>query len=83
MDVYELVESAGGEIVRGCARVRVGAEYIVVGRITPEGMVMTNAGKEMVDALQKTKKPRTKRKQGIDVSSPPPVDPENPADVQV
>jgi hypothetical protein len=44
MDVYELVEKLGGEIVRGRARVRQGKEYIVIGEIAPNGMVFTPAG---------------------------------------
>jgi len=44
MDVYELVEKLGGEIVRGRARVRQGKEYTIIGEITPNGMVFTPAG---------------------------------------
>lgn len=80
MDVYELVEKAGGEIVRGRARVRVGTAYVTVGQITPEGMVMTTAGKDMVDSL----KPARKRGGGKKVTeAPPAVDGETPSDVQV
>jgi hypothetical protein len=44
MNVYELVEKLGGEIVRGRARVRQDKEYIVIGEIAPNGMVFTPAG---------------------------------------
>lgn len=55
MDVYELTEKVGGEVVCGRARVRRKDKYIVLGRITPEGMVMTEDGKAMVDALTNPK----------------------------
>lgn len=60
MDVYELLKALDGEVVVGRARVRHGGELITVGRVTPEGMIMTIDGKNVVDSL--TAKKATKKR---------------------
>ncbi len=55
MNVYELTEKLGGEIVRGRARIRVGAEYIVVGQLNGDNMEYTEAGRRM--AAEQAKNP--------------------------
>lgn len=84
MDVYELVKEVGGEIVNGRARVRQGREYIQLGRITPEGMVMTQEGKDMADLLAKPKpakkKAATKKAAAGLTAEAPAVTEENPED---
>lgn len=47
MTVYELLEKVGGEIVRGKARFRQGAEYIVIGQLNGDDMIFTEAGRLM------------------------------------
>ena len=47
MNVYELVEKVGGEIVRGKARVRVGRDYVVIGTLNGDHMMFTAEGTEM------------------------------------
>lgn len=53
MDVYELVEKLGGEIVLNRARVRVNGEIITVGRIDGMQMVFTEEGTQLVAQLEK------------------------------
>lgn len=53
MDVYELVEKLGGEIVLNRARVRVGGEIITVGRIDGMQMVFTEEGSRLVAEMEK------------------------------
>jgi hypothetical protein len=50
MTVYELVEKLGGEIVRGYARVRVGQDYVVVGRLNGDNMDYTEDGRKLAAA---------------------------------
>lgn len=47
MTVYELIEKHHGEIVRGRARIRQGAEYIIVGQLNGDTMEFTEAGRRM------------------------------------
>ena len=47
MNVYELVEKMGGEIVRGRARIRSGSEYVVIGQLNGDTMEFTEAGRRM------------------------------------
>lgn len=47
MDVYELVEKLGGEVVRGKARIRQGREYIVIGTLNGDDMVFTEEGRQL------------------------------------
>lgn len=47
MNVYELVEKLGGEVVRGKARIRQGREYIVIGTLNGDEMVFTEEGRQM------------------------------------
>ncbi len=47
MTVYELIEKLGGEIVRGKARIRQGAEYIIVGQLNGDNMEYTAVGRQM------------------------------------
>lgn len=61
MDVYELVEKLGGEIVRSRARVRDGKQYIILGEITPNGMVFTPAGAALAQANEVKKPTPAKR----------------------
>lgn len=85
MDVYELVEAVDGEIVNGVARVRSGRDYIILGRVTPEGMVMTEEGKTLVDEQGKPEpKKRAPRKAAKppQAETQPPVEPSEDA-VQV
>lgn len=58
MDVYELVERVGGEIVRGKARVRQGAEYVVLGYNDGARMVFTEAGAAMVAEMEAEQAPK-------------------------
>lgn len=44
MDVYEFLESVGGEIVRGKGRIRQGNDYVVIGTVTEDGMIFTKDG---------------------------------------
>jgi hypothetical protein len=50
MTVYELVEKLGGEIVRGHARVRVGQDYVVIGRLNGDNMDFTEEGRKLAAA---------------------------------
>lgn len=67
MNVYELTEKLGGEIVRGRARVREGAEYIVLGQLNGDNMEFTEAGRRMAagqsaqDVQAEDSKPRRGR----------------------
>lgn len=76
MDVYELVEKVNGEIVGGRARVRRGNTYVQLGRVTPEGMVMTEAGRVLVDSLnapkKNVKKPAASKKPAATGKATPP-----------
>lgn len=47
MDVYQLVEKLGGELVLNRARVRVGSEIIVVGQHDGVQFVFTEAGAKL------------------------------------
>lgn len=47
MNVYELVDKMGGEIVRGRARIRNGREYVIVGQLNGDNMEFTEAGRVM------------------------------------
>ncbi len=59
MDVYELVEKLGGEIVRGKARIRQGNDYIVLGFLNGDNMVFTEEGRQM--AAEQGGETKTKR----------------------
>lgn len=47
MDVNEFVAAIGGEIVRGRARKRIGRDYVVIGKLTEDGMIFTREGAAM------------------------------------
>jgi hypothetical protein len=64
MTVYELVEKLGGEIVRGYARVRVGQDYVVIGRLNGDNMDFTEEGRQLAAAQVTEVEPKRKgRKQ--------------------
>lgn len=51
MDIYELVERVGGEIVVGRARVRQDRGYVVIGEMIDGELRMTKAGIAMAAEL--------------------------------
>ncbi len=51
MNVYELVDALGGEIVRGRARWRDGATYVLLGKLNGDEMVMTEEGRRLAAEL--------------------------------
>jgi len=61
MNVYELTEKLGGEIVRGRARIRVGAEYVVIGQLNGDNMEYTEAGRRMAAEQGEESKPKRGR----------------------
>jgi hypothetical protein len=62
MNVYELLEKVGGEIVRGKARVRQGDEYIILGIPNGDDMIFTPEGTAMARELEGAKKGGKKAK---------------------
>lgn len=56
MDVYELVDACKGSVVRDRAIVKFDGKYVIVGRVTAEGMIMTTEGKEIVDTINEAPK---------------------------
>lgn len=77
MNVYELVEKLGGEIVRGRARVRQGKEYVILGTLTPDGMVFTQEGAALAEEMR-TEKPapapkRTRKAKAADTEAEPAI----------
>lgn len=60
MTVYELIEKLGGEIVRGHARIRIGQEYTVVGRLNGDTMEYTEEGRKL--AAANAEEPEAKRR---------------------
>ena len=62
MNVYDLIEKLGGEVVRDRARVNHEGKTCLVGRVTPEGMVMTEEGKRLVDKVSAPKPTPAKKK---------------------
>jgi hypothetical protein len=62
VDINELVEKVGGEFVCGRAQVRRGSKYIILGVNSPNGTVMTEAGKAIVDSLNSPKKKTATKK---------------------
>lgn len=61
MTVYELIEKLGGEIVRGRARVRIGADYIIVGQLNGDNMEYTEEGRLMAAEHGSDDKPKRGR----------------------
>jgi hypothetical protein len=59
MNVYELTEKLGGEIVRGRARIRVGADYTIIGQLNGDNMEYTEAGRLL--AAEQTEDNKSKR----------------------
>lgn len=59
MDVYELVEKLGGEIVRGRARVRMDGEYVILGQLNGDDMVFTEAGRKLAAGQSEVKPKKT------------------------
>jgi hypothetical protein len=59
MNVYELTEKLGGEIVRGKARFRKGSDYIVIGFVNGDDMIFTEEGRQI--AAEYNNEPKTKR----------------------
>ena len=47
MNVYELTEKLGGEIVRGKARIRQGGDYVVLGFLNGDDMIFTAEGRQL------------------------------------
>lgn len=47
MNVYELTEKLGGEIVMSKARVRQGNDYIVIGFLNGDDMIFTEEGRQL------------------------------------
>lgn len=45
--VYELIEQLGGEVVRGRARLRVGSDYVIIGRLNGDNMEFTEEGRRL------------------------------------
>jgi len=62
MNVYELLEKVGGEIVRGKARVRQGDEYVILGIPNGDDMIFTPEGTAMARELEGAKTGRKKAK---------------------
>ena len=48
MDVYQLMEKLGGELVLGRARVRVGSQIVVIGTLNGNDMVFTDDGRRLL-----------------------------------
>ena len=63
MNVYELTEKLGGEIVRGKARFRQGSEYIVIGFVNGDDMIFTEEGRQL--AAEHGAEPRSKRSRPV------------------
>lgn len=51
MNLYQLVDKVGGEIVRGVARVRRDNKYIVLGNVLQGEMAFSDAGRALVTRL--------------------------------
>lgn len=76
MDVYELTEKLGGEIVRGKARFRQGNEYVVLGFINGDDMIFTEEGRQLAaEHGGETKSKRGRPAKAAVVESQPVVDP--------
>lgn len=67
MNVYELIEKLGGEIVRGKARYRKGNDYIVLGFLNGDDMIFTPEGRDLVVELANDSKPKRSRPAKSDV----------------
>ena len=81
MDVYELIEKIGGEVVRGKARVRQGDDYVIVGTITEDGMIFTKDGAELKAALMEASSPKTTKAKAKAAKAEPVTEPEPEQDV--
>lgn len=51
MNLYELVDALGGEIVRSVARVRIEGKYVVLGKISNGMQDMTPEGRRLADTF--------------------------------
>lgn len=67
MNVYELTEKLGGEIVRGKARYRKGNEYIVLGFLNGDDMIFTTEGRDLAVEHTNDSKPKRGRPAKSDV----------------
>lgn len=61
MNVYELTEKLGGEIVMGKARVRRGNDYVVLGFLNGDDMIFTPEGRELAAEHGDEDKPKRGR----------------------
>lgn len=68
MNIYELVDELGGEIVRGRARYRVGEDWILLAKFEGSEMALTEAGRQQLRekeaALRPTKTRRMSKSDG-------------------
>jgi len=67
MNVYELTEKLGGEIVRGKARFRKGSDYIVIGFVNGDDMIFTEEGRQLAAEHGAELKPKRGRPAKSDV----------------
>jgi hypothetical protein len=67
MNVYELTEKLGGEIVMSKARVRQGNEYIVLGILNGDDMIFTEEGRRLAAEHATEPKPKRSRPAKSDV----------------
>lgn len=74
MNVYELLEKLGGEIVRGKARVREGQNYVVLGQLNGDNMEFTEEGRlraaEEGAAEEPKKRARTPKIATLEIEEP-------------
>lgn len=87
MDVYELVDKLGGEVVRGRARVRKGMEYVTIGIIDGDTMQYTDEGtallNEYLSAPEVKKSAKVPKTAVPEVQEPVVNSEESPADVGI
>lgn len=67
MNVYELTEKLGGEIVRGKARFRQGNEYVVLGFVNGDDMIFTEKGRQLAAEHGAETKSKRSRPAKVDV----------------
>ena len=59
MDVYELIEKVGAEIVSNKATARIDGAFVVVAEVAGDGMVLTDDGKALAEKLKPAPKAKT------------------------
>lgn len=74
MDIYELVEKLGGEIVGNVAQVRQGKDYTVLAKHDGVDFVFTDVGQRLANEVEEPKPAKRGRKpKGLVVESVEPT----------